>query len=188
MRPRIGGYVGGIILSCLYANTAFAIDGVSAAIGSSFTEHGGDGTNLYGVRAQWDWGRRWFTAGNWFLGGYWEADASYWGGESGSTGNSSLSEIGFTPAFRLQRYQPFAWGIRPYLDAAVGVHLLSEQDIGNQELGSNFLFGPYAGIGFLFGPAGRYELGYRIEHFSNGGITKPNSGINFHILRLGYHF
>lgn len=188
MRPRIGRYVGGIILSCLYTNSALAVDGVSAAVGSSFTEHGSDGITLYGIRAQWDWDKRWFTAGNWFLGGYWELGASYWDGESGSTGNSSLAEVGFTPAFRLQRHQPLVLGVRPYFDFAVGVHLLSKHDIGNQELGSDFLFGPYAGIGFQFGPAGRYELGYRIEHFSNGGIAKPNSGINFHILRLEYHF
>lgn len=190
MRPRIGGYASGTILLCLLypPSSTLAVDGVVAAVGSGFILNGDNGTTLYGIGTRWDWGRRWFTTGNWFLGGYWELNAGYWDGQSGSTGNSSLAEVGITPAFRLQRYQPLASGMRPYFDFAVGAHLLSKHDIDNQALGSSFLFGSYAGLGIRFGPAGRYELGYRVEHFSNGGIAKRNEGINFHTLQLGYHF
>lgn len=183
MWPKIGRYAGGIILSCLCAAPAWALDRVMAAVGSSK-----DGITLYRVGLQWEWERQWFTAGDWFLGGYWEFNASYWDGQEGTTGNTSLSEIGITPVFRLQRYQPFTSGIRPYFEFAVGAHLLSETKIDNREFSTAFQFGDYLGLGVQLGSAGRSELGYRFLHFSNAGIDEPNDGANFHLLHFSYRY
>jgi lipid A 3-O-deacylase len=38
-----------------------------------------------------------------------------------------------------------------------------------------------------FGPRDRYDVGLRLQHLSNGGIRKPNPGIDFVQLRLQYH-
>jgi hypothetical protein len=32
------------------------------------------------------------------------------------------------------------------------------------------------------------DVGLKLQHFSNGGIKKPNSGANFAVLRVAYPF
>ena len=57
-----------------------------------------------------------------------------------------------------------------------------------ENFGSSFQFGDHIGAGVRFGDKGRYDVGYRYQHLSNAGIKEPNQGINFHQLRLQYHF
>lgn len=184
MRPRIGKYIGGIAIAFLCAGRAVAFDGIAAESGVSSE----DSIGVFRVNAQWSWERRWFTAGDWFLGGHWEFDAGYWDGQDGRTANASLTEIGITPVFRLKRHQPFASGLRPYVEFAIGAHLLSDDTIDNRELGGSFQFGDHVGLGAEFGPARRFDLGLRLQHLSNGGLEASNDGINFFIARLGYRF
>ena len=42
----------------------------------------------------------------------------------------------------------------------------------------------HLGAGFI---RGQYSFGVHVQHLSNGGITEPNPGINFVMLRLQYH-
>jgi hypothetical protein len=51
-----------------------------------------------------------------------------------------------------------------------------------------FQFGSHIGLGYRFGAKRSYEIGYRFQHISNAGIKKPNPGINFHQVRVQYHF
>jgi hypothetical protein len=100
---------------------------------------------------------------------------------------SNLAEIGFTPTFRFQ--QNTISGIAPYAELAVGFHFLSNTSVSPQRrFGSSFQFGDHIGAGVRFGDKGRYDVGYRYQHLSNAGIKEPNQGINFHQLRLQYHF
>jgi len=34
----------------------------------------------------------------------------------------------------------------------------------------------------------QFDLGYRFQHLSNGGIKKPNQGINLNEVHFIYHF
>lgn len=166
------------VLVLLSTPTAYAIDGWALQAAS-----GEDSTDRVGVSLQWDWSRRWFTDGNWYLGGYWEVGASYWDGDSGSSGTSDLYEVGVTPLLRLQRHTP--WGaVTPFAEVGIGAHLLSETRLGDREFSTAFQFGDIIGAGLRFGARGQYELAYRFQHFSNAGIKEPNNGINFHVLRL----
>ena len=36
--------------------------------------------------------------------------------------------------------------------------------------------------------ANGWDIGAKIQHFSNGGYKKPNSGVNFFVVKAGYHF
>ena len=47
-----------------------------------------------------------------------------------------------------------------------------------------FQFGDHLGAGFRFGPQDRYDFGVRVQHISNGGVSSPNPGINFFLVRL----
>ena len=53
-------------------------------------------------------------------------------------------------------------------------------------LSTLFEFGDHIGIGYVF--KNHWEIGAKIEHFSNGGYSEPNSGVNFFDVRTIYHF
>jgi hypothetical protein len=78
--------------------------------------------------------------------------------------------------------------VGPFIEAAVGFHLLSHTSIGDRRMSTAFQFGNHIGVGYRFGAKAHYELGYRFQHLSNASIKRPNPGINFHQIRLQYHF
>ena len=135
----------------------------------------------------WDWGVKWLPFHGWYLGGQWEANVGYWNGEGGKTGVDQLWDFGITPVFRIQTDDRI-WGVYPFLEGAVGAHLFTETEFGNQQFGIHYSFGDHLGAGIRFGDHGQYELNYRYQHLSNAGLGDPNNGINFNVLRLVYHF
>lgn len=69
------------------------------------------------------------------------------------------------------------------------MHLFSNTTItGDKRMGTNFEFGDHVGLGIRFGERSQYDLAYRYQHYSNGGISNNNSGVNFSEFRLGYQF
>ena len=158
---------------------AMAVDGVAVEVG------GGDGTDMARIAVQWDWSKRWFQGADWHLGGYWDLGLGYWRRDDVLPGqNDDIAEIGFTPVFRFQRNSLTG----PYFEGGIGAHLLSRTQIGDKRLSTKFQFGDHLGLGYRFGAKGAWDLGYRFQHLSNGGIKRPNDGINFHQVRLQYRF
>jgi lipid A 3-O-deacylase len=166
-----------LVLSLTLAAPARANDRVFLAYGAS------EDVTVVRVGGQRDWGRRWFRNGDWFLGGYWELGAGRWAGDE-----EVLYELGVTPVFRLQRHYPFENSASPYLEAAVGVHLLSESEIAGEDLSSLVQLGDHLGAGMTFGPLGQFSVVYRFQHISNAGLQAPNPSLNLHLLNLGYRF
>lgn len=163
------------------AGNAHAVDGVSVEVGN------GDATDMWRVGVQWNWDKKWFTEGSWYLGGYWDLSLGAWNGHSAAGGNTELGDVGLTPVFRFQ--QKTLSGIAPYLEGAIGFHLISKTRINNDRaFGSSFQFGDHVGVGIRFGSKHQFDLGYRFQHLSNGGIQQPNQGINFNQLRFSYNF
>lgn len=153
---------------------AQAVDGAALELGS-----GDESSELLRGSLQWRWERKWFADTGWELAGYWDASVGAW------TTDKTLMDFGFTPVLRLQRRD----GSGPYVEAAIGFHLLSDLSVTRTRLfGSRFQFGDHLAAGWRFGPRGRYDLGLRAQHLSNGGIKQPNPGINFVVLRLAYLF
>ena len=170
-----------LVLLFLFPGMAFAVDGVSIEAGN------GNATDMMRAGLQWDWQARWFDTGYWHLGGYWDASVGSWHGKAAIGGNQNIIDFGITPVFRYQRDS--IAGITPYVEAAVGIHLISRTYINaDRKFGSSFQFGDHVGAGFLFGGKGEYDLEYRFQHLSNAGIKKPNQGINFNQVRFAYHF
>lgn len=102
-------------------------------------------------------------------------------------GPDHLLEFGLTPNFRLMPASTTLIG-RPYMELGIGAHLLSERNIGPRQLGSYFHLGSHVGLGLRFGADEQYDIAWRYEHLSNAGLHEPNPGINFGMLRLGYHW
>ena len=165
----------------VWASSAMAVDGVSIEGG---TTAGDDpNTEMWRVGAQWDWKKRWFQSDSgWFLGGYWDTSVGHWNSRDDS--GSDIYDFGVTPVFRYQKE-----GYGPYVEAAIGFHYLSNTDINRtRRFSTHFQFGDHIGVGYRFGKDGAYDIAYRLQHLSNGGIDEPNPGINFHQIRFQYHF
>lgn len=168
---------------------AFAVDSVSFEYGKSDSSNAS--VKMYRLGMQWDWEKKLIEFGGWHIGGFWDVSLGYWDNKSpfqtAGYAAANLQEIGFTPTFRLQ--QNTISGISPYAELAVGFHFLSQTYVGAQRVfGSSFQFGDHIGAGVRFGDKGKYDIGYRYQHLSNGGLKQPNQGINFNQIRLQYHF
>lgn len=154
---------------------------VAAANGQSDTT-----TLRVGLHSYWD--KSWWQTQKWQVSGYWEAQLGYWDSDKGGAKHNNLAEIALTPVFRLEQINPTAGNWSPYIEAGIGLHLLSNTSIGDQNLSSVVQFGSLAGMGFRFGEASRYQLGYRFQHVSNASLKQPNDGMNLNEIRLAIDY
>lgn len=142
-------------------------------------------TWMWRVGTQHDFRRRRFgsAASPWVGGVFVEVTAGAWYGRSRAGENRNLIDIAATPVWQLSLDRGGL--IEPYMEAAVGFHHLSEVRINRRVgFGTAFQFGDHAGIGLRFGAKRSYDLTFRFQHLSNGGIRRPNRGINFSSLRF----
>lgn len=156
------------------------IDSVSVDYGSAAK------VEMIRFSAQKDWSVRWFQSNGTHLSGYWDASVGFWKESqykniSGAT--EHLWDIGFTPVFRWEN--DTKKGI--YYEGGIGVHRLSElYNNDTYRLSTLFQFGDHIGVGYVFD--NHWEIGGKIQHFSNGGYRKPNTGVNFLEVKAAYHF
>jgi hypothetical protein len=179
MRPSITTSRAAISIALLISQPVFAESTVGLTAGS------GRDADMTAVTISLPWERKWFTDGDWHWGGYWQAEVSYWKGK-GERPENGVFGLGFAPVFRFEPKSRSA--ITPYLEGAIGLHLFNETQLHAQKkIGTAFEFGDHLGFGITFGDRGRYDLGYRYQHFSNAGISKNNGGVNFHqlVLKVG---
>jgi lipid A 3-O-deacylase len=73
-----------------------------------------------------------------------------------------------------------------FLQAGIGVTRLSENNFADRQFGSKFNFSDNLGVGYKFTP--NTSLTYRISHYSNAGIKKPNPGIEMQQVILSHRF
>lgn len=154
---------------------AQVLDGVSAEFGL-----GDERTTVLRFAAHWKWRAQWPAGQPSRLSGYWELSAGAWDNHDNSSADFAL-----TPVFRVERH---TGGLTPYVEAAIGFHIVSRHISRERVLSTNFQFGDHLGAGMRFGARGRYDAGLRLQHISNGGIRQPNPGIDFLMVRLQYHF
>jgi hypothetical protein len=86
------------------------------------------------------------------------------------------------------RLQPASWGDW-FWEGGVGVDLLAPIYRTRDKRFSTVLnFGSHLAVGRRFGASAEQELTLRIQHFSNGGIRRPNPGEEFLQLRYSHRF
>lgn len=166
-----------LITACA-AHSAFAVDGVAAGLGVGFRDTDAEVSQI-GLR--WNWRT---TLGGDSRGDnvpYWEADLAHVRAREGGK-DASLNMVGLTVILR------HAVGARVYIEAGLGVRLLSQTHLATKDLSTSFQFSPTLGAGLRFGARRQWEVGYRLLHVSNANIRTPNPGMNFNVLRLGYRF
>ena len=154
--------------ACVVSFNACAVDGVSVEVG-----RGDDRTSALRIGLVDRWRKRTMIE-EWRLAGYWELAGAVWDNSDESTADVSL-----TPVFRFERRSVF-------LEAAIGVHLVTSRISAERVFSTALQFGEHLGAGFYFGAGQRYDLTLRVQHLSNGHIRSPNPGINFVLVRLQY--
>ncbi len=162
------------------ADDARLFDAVSVDFGT------GTRTQRIQVSASADLERKFFQSNGTHLGTYLETNfgawrANHWNNETGHSEN--LVDIGFTPVLRFQNDSKKGL----YAEIGIGYHLLSKlYNNDTYKLSTAFQFGDQIGIGYVLD--NHWEIGAKIQHFSNGGIKHPNTGVNFAVIKASYHF
>lgn len=140
-------------------------------------------TTMWRLGTQHDFRRRRFGSSSLMGRVFVEGTAGIWWGGAAAGDNRTIVDIGVTPVWQLLRETNGR--VTPYLEAAVGFHHLSDTRLNRRVgLGSFFQFGDHAGAGLLFGRDHRFDLTFRFQHLSNGGVRRPNHGVNFSSLRF----
>ncbi|QYF95468.1 acyloxyacyl hydrolase [Massilia sp. PAMC28688] len=148
----------------------------------------GSGTRVQMVRAsvQVPWGRPMWQSNGTHIAAHWDFSIAQWRGTAYRNvpgDNQHITDIGVTPTFRFQRDSARGW----YGEGAIGYHLLSAlYDNDGSRLSTAFQFGDHLGVGYVFNNG--WDASLKVQHFSNGGIKRPNSGANFLVLRVARPF
>jgi hypothetical protein len=136
-------------------------------------------TTTAAIGIGWDW--RWQKAigGRGVLTGFHELSIGHWRADTGVS-RAAITQLGFTPSLR---YWPAGRTQRWFVEAGIGVNVLTPIYRTRDKLFSTaFNFGDHVAIGYRSEPSAS-EWSLRFQHFSNGGIEKPNPGENFLQLR-----
>jgi lipid A 3-O-deacylase len=142
--------------------------GVEFAVGQT-----SDSTMVYRLGMQFDWDKSWLQSDIGRLTGYWSGAYTYWAGDT-TASNHSLS---FSPVLV---YEFAGETVKPYVEAGIGVAVFDHTKLESNTLGSAFQFEDRVGLGLRF--AGGHEVGIRATHYSNGGITNRNDGVESYSL------
>lgn len=168
----------------IVSHTGYAADGLIDA--ASVEVGGGAKVQMVRFGVQSDWSKQWFQSNGTHLSGYWDLSLAQWRGNAYRNvpdQHQDITNIGFTPVFRFQNDSKKGW----YAEGGIGLNLLSKRyDNDDNILSTHFQFGDHVGAGYVFD--NKWDVGMRIQHFSNGGYKKPNSGVNFLVLKAARQF
>jgi lipid A 3-O-deacylase len=155
---------------------AQALDGLGLTVGT------GPDADMMSLQLIWDWDKKWPTQKAWEFVGYWQLDLSVWEG-TGPPPERRLYAVGIAPIVRYQQKLNGRYGF--FVEGGIGVYEFSGTQLhAGKRIGTSFEFGDHVGLGLRFGSSGQHDISYRFQHYSNGGISRDNSGVNFHQIRL----
>jgi lipid A 3-O-deacylase len=153
-----------------------------------FAQAGTDSTttSAYALGAVWDWSwRRHYGLG--VLTGYTEGTVGHWQTDDAARGGPhSYTQLGVTPVLR---FFPGDNNDRWFAELGLGVNYITPVYQGyGKSFSTEVNFGDHLGVGRLLGSHRLASVALRMQHFSNGGIDRPNPGENFVQLRYTYQF
>lgn len=137
-----------------------------------------ENTKLFRLDSQWDFLPHLYRGQNVELVGIGQLSSGVW------KGDHQIFNFSGTPIYRLQRSAGTS-SVRPYLEGGIGFHFISEVQMRHRMFSTYFQFGNHLGVGILVGRTRIFDISYQFQHLSNASIREPNSGINFHIVRVG---
>jgi hypothetical protein len=168
------------------AQASVAADGYGYIDSASVEAGGGEHVQVLRFAAQSNWNKNWLPAAGYHLSGYWDANIAWWRAnqwEKIPDNRKNLAVIGITPVFRWEADDKLGF----YADAGIGASLFSSvYKNTHRQLSTAYEFADHIGAGYVFDK--NWEVGIRLQHYSNGGIKHPNGGVNLMLLKAAYHF
>lgn len=147
----------------------------------------GEGSDNYRLALQWDWFTWTSRKGAWTIDGSLSPNYSVFDGAERENGtHARLRDIGLTPIFTFIPERIGGRHFSPFVEMGIGLHYLTEKNVGYKSFSTNFQFGDHIGVGAYFGKHQAYKVAYVFQHLSNAGIEAPNPGINFHLVTFGF--
>jgi lipid A 3-O-deacylase len=174
--------------AAILALALFAMAGNSNAGERVSIEAGvGNFVDVIGIGIASEEWKRWSVGQDWSLSLHGLGRISFWRGRAEHSENEHLVDLGAAPVLRLEGSSARAF--TPYLEASIGLNLLSQTRINeSRHFSTAFQFGEFLGVGATFGANQRYDVALRVEHVSNGGIKDPNDGLTYGALVFQYKF
>lgn len=175
--PRFLRLLCGMVLSGA-AERALAVDAAYVTVG------GDRKIAVYGVGLSW---APWWTLpmdADRILSLSGTAGVAFW--DAPGSANQSLVAVGAYPVLRLASTS--VAGVVPYVEASIGVNVLSRTRIEDRRLSTAFQFGEYIGIGAVLGDRRQFDIGVRYQHISNADIKQPNDGLSYPSIVFQYRF
>ena len=127
----------------------------------------------------------WWAIGGWHFAFVAEGHVAYWHTSEGNV-HDNIGEIGATPVVRFIKD---SGSIRPFVEAGVGVRLITHPRIATDyTLSTAFQFADMIGVGAQIGERQQWQVGFRFQHLSNAGIKHPNPGIDFSEIYAQWNF
>lgn len=170
----------GAVLACNCALAGDLVDSLALEAGT------GAKVQMLRISAQQHWDAAWLESHGTHLSGYWDLNLAQWRGNAYRNvpgQHQNITVINLTPVFRYEASNKLGW----YAEGGIGVSLLSQlYNNDDNRLSTHFQFGDHLGAGYVF--ANKWELGAKIQHYSNGGYKKPNSGVNWFVVKLARPF
>jgi lipid A 3-O-deacylase len=173
-----------VLLAAAVTAPAFAAEGPFDTL--ALEAGGGEHLQVLRLSAQSDWNKNWFPMNGYHLSGYWDANVAYWRANRwldvpGQRHN--LAVVGVSPVFRIEADDKQG----AYAEAAIGLAVFSDVYRNtHRQLSTAFEFADHVGVGYVF--ANKWDLGVRLQHYSNGGIKHPNGGVNLATVKLARPF
>ena len=156
------------------SNAAYAWD---LAIAAGRT---GQSQTTLRVGASQQWQSRWWESSTGYLSGYWDVGLTYW--QSGKYDKDAYT-LSISPVFTYSFQRMGAW--KPFIEAGVGASAFSRTKVGDKRLGGSLNFEDRLGFGVA---SGSHRLGFRVIHYSNAGLSKPNDGIESYNIYYAFKF
>ena len=118
--------------------------------------------------------------------GHWDAWIGGWTNRDLQRDRFTTPALGIGPSLRWRGAQ----GTSPwFLEAGTALMVTGKRLTNSGErMGTRFNFASHLGVGMNFGAQQAHELSLRVQHASNGGLKKPNPGLNFVQLRYARTF
>lgn len=169
----------------VFSNVTHAFEfGIAASTGDGVV-----GMTPYRIAYLWDFGPVFKVKNAWQGRIILEQSAAYWKGRARPNqvpkSNHAMGAFTTGPILRWQRRDVTAQGLIPYFEAGIGASWLTKREMGGRHLSTHFQFEDRIGFGFRFGDGQKFDFNYRIYHYSNGSIKRPNRGLEFQMITLG---
>jgi len=114
------------------------------------------------------------------LSGYFELSLNHW------KGADEIFGVAFSPVFMVPLCAKSKYGrYMPYIEAGVGVSLISDKIIDNRNMSSYFQFENRIGLKIKID---RFDFHIRYMHYSNAFLAQPNDGIDILLAGIAFAF